>query len=80
MIGVYPVLRQRMREQQLSMKDLATAAGISRTAFFMKICGIKRWKLTEAVKICCFFRTQDVEHLFVRKHYKSQKLESQGKF
>lgn len=72
MIGVYPVLRQRMMEQQITSKDLAAVAGISRTAFFMKICGIKRWKLTEAVKICCFFRTQDVEHLFVRKHYKSQ--------
>ncbi len=80
MITVYPVLRQRMRENKITSGELAVVAGMSRTAFYLKMCGIKRWKLTEAVKICCFFRTHDVEHLFVRKHYKSQKLESQGKF
>ena len=72
MITVYPVLRQRMKEQQITIRELATVAGISSVAFYLKICGLKRWKLTEAVKICCFFRTQELEHLFVRKHYKSQ--------
>lgn len=80
MIAVYPVLRQRMKEQQITTKELSAVAGISSLAFHLKLWGIKRWNLTEAVKICCFFRTHEVEHLFVRKHYKSQKLESQGKF
>lgn len=70
MITVYPVLRQRMMEQQITSKDLAAVAGVNRMAFYLKMCGIKRWKLTEAVKICCFFRTHNAEHLFVRKHYK----------
>lgn len=80
MITVYPVLRQRMKEQRITFKELSAVAGISSLAFHLKIWGIRRWKLTEAVKICCFFRTQEVEHLFVQKHFKSQKLESQVKF
>lgn len=79
MITVYPVLRQRMREHGVSDKELAAVAGISRIAYQLKMWGIKRWTLTEAVKICGFFRCPDAEHLFVRNYYKQQFLESQGK-
>ena len=79
MITVYPVLRQRMKEQGVSGKELAAVAGITRIAFQLKMWGIKRWTLTEAVRICCFFRTPDAEHLFVRNYNKQQFLESQGK-
>lgn len=74
MITVYPVLRQRMREHDVSYRTLARIAGVNIVGFYLKMCGIKRWKLTEAVNICCFFRTPDAEHLFVRKHSKSQFL------
>ena len=78
MITVYPILRQRMNECNVSNRELAAAIGVKRIAFALKMWGIKRWKLTEVVRICCFFRTPDAEHLFVRKHSKSQFLESQG--
>ena len=80
MIAVYPVLRQRMRERQITNRELSVVAGMSNAAFFLSMLGIRRWKLTEAVNICCFFRTYDIEQLFVRKHFKSQLLESQEKF
>ena len=59
MITVYPVLRQRMEEHGVSGRELARVAGVSRIAFFLKMWGIKRWSLPEAVKICGFFNTPD---------------------
>lgn len=79
MITVYPVLRQQMRTHGVTSRELAAVADISLWEFYLKMCGIKRWNLAEAVRICCFFRTPGVEHLFVRNHSKSQLLESQGK-
>lgn len=77
MITVYPVLRQRMREHGVTNRELAVAIGNNPIAFKMKMWGIKRWKLTDAVKICGFFRYPDAEHLFVRNYNKRQFLESQ---
>ncbi len=79
MIRLFPVLRQYLRESKIGWTEIAAVAGINSFTFHMKMWGIKRWKLTEALSICCFFRTPDVEHLFVRKHSKSQFLESQEK-
>lgn len=72
MITVYPVLRQYMEKQDVSIRELAAIVGIKKVDLYLKMCGIKRWKLTEVLRICCFFRTPDAEHLFVRKHFKSQ--------
>jgi hypothetical protein len=66
-----------MIEHGVSSRELSAIAGVSRMAFYLKIWGIKRWKLTEVVNICCFFRTPDAEHLFVRNYNKQQFLESQ---
>lgn len=72
MITVYPILRQLMKEKQIKNKELAKIAGISRTQCFLSMVGVRQWKLTEAVNICCFFCTQNMERVFVRKHFKSQ--------
>ena len=64
MIAFYPVLRQRMKVNGTTFRELAAAANISPVSLHLKFWGIKRWKLTEALKICCFFNTLDVEHLF----------------
>ncbi len=77
MITVYPVLRQRMKEYGVSGKELATLTGMSRMAFYLKMWGIRGWTLTDAVRLCAFFRTPDAEHLFVRNYNKQQFLESQ---
>ena len=71
MITVYPVLRQYMEEQGVSIRELSVIAEIKIFDLYLKMWGIKRWKLTEVLRICCFFRTPDAEHLFVRKHSKS---------
>ena len=78
MITVYPVLRQRMREFGVTSRELATAAEMRMGTFYLKMWGIMRWSLVDAVRICGFFNCPDPEHLFVRKHSKSQILESQG--
>jgi hypothetical protein len=60
-------------------RELVKELGISRISFQLKMWGIKGWTLTDAVRLCAFFRTPDAEHLFVRNHSKSQFLESQEK-
>ena len=77
MIKAYPRLRQYLKENGVSYKEIAVVAGINSFTFHLKMWGIKRWKLAEVLRICCFFRCPDAEHLFVRKHSKSQFLESQ---
>ena len=64
MVTRYPILCQRMKECGTTYDELAAVANTSVVSLHLKMVGIKRWKLTEAVKICCFFRSQDVEHLF----------------
>lgn len=77
MITVYPVLSQRMKEHGMSAKELAAIVGVSQVSIYLKIWGIKRWTLTDVVKICGFFRSPEAEHLFVRNYNKRQFLESQ---
>lgn len=77
MITVYPVLRQRMEELGVTNRELAGVIGVNLITLKLKMWGIKRWTLTEAVKICGFFSTPDAEHLFVRNYNNQQLLESQ---
>lgn len=84
MITVYPALGQLMARNGTTLKELAEIADTNTLALALKMLGIKRWKLTEAVNICCFFHTQDAEHLFqkesvrcVRKHYSIHSNKSQ---
>jgi hypothetical protein len=79
MIAVYPVLRQYIKNTGVSWHELAIVAGIHPFIFHLKIWGIKRWTLTEAVRICGFFNTPNVELVFVRNYNKQQFLESQEK-
>lgn len=64
MITCYPVLSQLMRNRGTTYKELAAVANVDILSLHLKMLGIKRWKLTETVRICCFFHTHDVEHLF----------------
>ena len=77
MITVYPVIRQRMKDFEVTNRELATILGMSLIEFQLKMWGIKRWTLTDAVRLCGFFNTPDAEHLFVRNYNKQQFLESQ---
>lgn len=79
MIARYPILRQYIAKSGISWSELAAGSGINKFVFHLKMWGIVQWKLTDVVNICCFFRTPNAEHLFVRNHSKSQLLESQGK-
>lgn len=67
MVTCYPILRQRMIEFGTTYEELAAVANINIVSLHMKMLGMKRWKLTEALRICCFFRTHDVEHLFYKR-------------
>ena len=70
MITVYPVIRQRMKDFEVTNRELATILGMSLIEFQLKMWGIKRWTLTDAVRLCGFFNTPDAEHLFVRNYNK----------
>lgn len=69
MITVYPALRQQMRDHDITLKELSAIANINRVSLCLKLWGIKRWKLTEALRICCFFRTPNAEHLFQKRNF-----------
>ena len=70
MITFYPVLRQHMREHGITYKELAAIAGISRFTLTLTMWGIREWKLPEAVRICCFFKTTNAEKMFLQKYNK----------
>lgn len=76
MLTCYPALREKMNECGTTYKELAAILGVSATTLYLKMLGLKRWKLTEVLKICCFFRTQDAEHLFQKSfvHFCSRTL------
>jgi hypothetical protein len=80
MITVFPVLRQYMRTHGVTIKELAAVLDTSRIVLQLKMWGIKRWTLTDAVRICGFFSCPNAEHLFVRNYNKQQFLESQEEF
>jgi hypothetical protein len=80
MISRYPELRQLIKQAGMSWADLSAATGITLFDIHLKMFGIKRWGLTDVVRICSFFRCTDAERLFVQKHSKTTTLESQGKF
>ena len=67
MITVYPVLRQHMKERKVTYKELAAVINNNVFSVHLKMLGIKRWKLAEAVSICCFFHTQDIELVFEKR-------------
>lgn len=77
MVTVYPVIRQRMEDFEVTSKELARILGMSWIAFQLKMLGIKRWTLTDVVRLCGFFNNPNAEHLFVRNYNKQQFLESQ---
>lgn len=64
MITYYPILRQQMKERRINFIDLARVTKTSIASIHLKMLGLKRWKLTEVLRICCFFNTPDAEHLF----------------
>ena len=66
MITFYPTLRQHMKEKGITNKELAAIAGMNRFALCLTLWGMREWKLTEAVKICSFFRTPDAQKLFYK--------------
>lgn len=66
MIAVYPYLCQQIREHGVTLRELAAVANVNVLTMCLSMCGLRRWKLTEVVNICCFFRTVDAEHLFQR--------------
>lgn len=67
MITCYPIIYRKLVETKTKYKELAAIANIDIFTLHLKMLGIKRWKLTEVVSICCFFNTQDAEHLFDKK-------------
>lgn len=77
MVTLFPVLRQRIEQTGISWRELSVVSGTNPFVFHLKMWGIKRWTLTDAVKICGFFSCPDAEHLFVRNYNKQQFLESQ---
>lgn len=76
MLTCYPALYRKMVECGTTCKELAAILGVSKFTLYAKMLGLKRWKLTEVLRICCFFRTQDAERMFRKRfvHFCSSTL------
>lgn len=61
---IYDRLYRLMADSGVSTRDLAAIAGTNTIAVWLKLRGIMQWKLTEVVRICCFFSVVDAEYLF----------------
>jgi hypothetical protein len=53
-----------MQENGTTYGELAAILETSLFDLYLKILGIRQWKLTDTVRICCFFNTPDCEQLF----------------
>ena len=67
MLSFYPILCQYMKRHGTTYRDLASITNNNIVTLHLKMLGIKRWKLTEVLRICCFFNTNDAERMFTRK-------------
>ena len=72
MINVYPMLRQYMIDNYVTYKELAVIAGISEIKIRLSLCGLRRWRMVEAIKICQYFQTNKIDKMFLRNHFKPQ--------
>lgn len=61
---VYENLYRKMVETGVSFAILSDAIGISKDVFVEKMEGKQPWLLSEAVAICAYFETSDVNFLF----------------
>ena len=64
MITRYPNLCYHLLKNGVSYRELARITETSTIAIHLKMLGLKRWKLTEVLRICCFFRSPDAERMF----------------
>ncbi len=59
----YPVLVTKMREQQLTYKDIGNILNVSKQSVYRRLHGQANWTLREIIVLCQYFNT-DIEHLF----------------
>lgn len=81
---IYPVLQEHISKHGTSFRELATITNSNIISLCLKMWGLKRWKLTDVVSICCFFNNPNAEHLFcrgkdafVQEHYNTKQNKSQ---
>lgn len=60
----YNVILTKLKEREISHKDLAKALGISRITLFLKLYGYIKWELSEVVYVCRLLSDSDVRRLF----------------
>ena len=66
LVVVYPNLYQKMLDYGVSNLELAELLRVDIEVILDKMRGVTPWYLHEAVHICMYFDTSDVENLFVR--------------
>lgn len=62
------MLKRKMRECGTTSRELAAVTGITTFGVYLRLWGLKPWKLTEVLRICCFYNTTQAETLFVREY------------
>ena len=69
-MALFPNLRRQIKQVGVSWVDVAAAGKMNIFDLHLKMLGLRRWTITDAVRLCGFLRSPDPEHLFVRKHCK----------
>lgn len=55
-----------LTEMGISVKDLSEGTEIEEQLLLQKIRGEKSWKLSEAIKVCCYLKNPNITKLFVQ--------------
>lgn len=66
MKSIYPNLLEKMINCGMSFEDLAKIISSTEDVVSKKMEGTIPWTLLEAVKVCCYFHTSDVNFLFLQ--------------
>lgn len=66
MNSLYPNLRRRMSERNISVDSLAALIKKDVEEVSLKLKGILDWSLWEVVTLCCYFEEPNVDFLFLR--------------
>ena len=63
---MYINLCNEINRQNVPIRVLADLINVSEDIFMDKLKGLLPWDLSEALKLCCFFKISDVKFLFLQ--------------
>lgn len=61
---MYPEIQKLLLNNDMTYADLGEILGISNQAVYRRMNNQTKWSVTEAAKICAYFKVWDIDTLF----------------